>query len=152
MGTTDVTYVGFFPYSERNFGFRLRVKWKFRKFAARIRKRAMAKENTRIKDSAERAGVSVGTVDRVLHNRPNVSKKAMEKVKKALEEMDYRPNMYASALAYNKTYTFYCLLPKRQAPLPWLLLFPTPGVYFASLCRFCCGWSLRGGRWVLCLH
>ena len=53
----------------------------------------MAKENIRIKDIAERAGVSVGTVDRVLHNRPNVSQKALEKVNKALEEMDYRPNM-----------------------------------------------------------
>ena len=69
----------------------------------------MAKENIRIKDIAERAGVSVGTVDRVLHNRPNVSKKALEKVNKALEEMDYKPNMYASALAYNKSYTFYFL-------------------------------------------
>ncbi|MBR4729869.1 MAG: LacI family DNA-binding transcriptional regulator, partial [Prevotella sp.] len=49
----------------------------------------MAKENIRIKDIAERAGVSVGTVDRVLHNRPNVSKVALEKVNKALEEMDY---------------------------------------------------------------
>ena len=57
----------------------------------------------RIKDIAERAGVSVGTVDRVLHKRPNVSKSALEKVEKALKEMDYKPNMYASALAYNKS-------------------------------------------------
>ena len=79
----------------------------------------MAKENIRIKDIAERAGVSVGTVDRVLHKRPNVSKKALEKVNKALEEMDYRPNMYASALAYNRTYTFYCLLPKHESEAYW---------------------------------
>ena len=79
----------------------------------------MAKEIIRIKDIAERAGVSVGTVDRVLHNRPNVSKKALEKVNKALEEMDYKPNMYASALAYNKSYTFYCLLPKHESEAYW---------------------------------
>lgn len=30
-------------------------------------------QKIRIKDIAARAGVSVGTVDRVLHNRPNVS-------------------------------------------------------------------------------
>jgi LacI family transcriptional regulator len=77
------------------------------------------KENTRIKDIALRAGVSVGTVDRVLHNRPNVSKKSLDKVNKALEEMDYQPNMYASALAYNKTYTFYCLLPKHESEAYW---------------------------------
>ena len=79
----------------------------------------MAKENIRIKDIAERAGVSVGTVDRVLHNRPNVSKKALEKVNKALEEMDYKPNMYASALAYNKSYTYYFLLPKHESEAYW---------------------------------
>ncbi len=73
----------------------------------------------RIKDIAERAGVSVGTVDRVLHERPNVSKKAREQVEKALKEMDYKPNMYASALAYNRSYTFYMLLPKHESEAYW---------------------------------
>ncbi|MBQ8657191.1 MAG: LacI family DNA-binding transcriptional regulator [Prevotella sp.] len=73
----------------------------------------------RIKDIAERAGVSVGTVDRVLHNRPNVSPKALAKVNKALEEMDYKPNMYASALAYNKQYTFWCIIPKHESEAYW---------------------------------
>ena len=49
----------------------------------------------RIKDIAQRAGVSAGTVDRVLHNRPSVSKASFEKVKKVMEEMNYTPNMYA---------------------------------------------------------
>lgn len=79
----------------------------------------MASDKIRIKDIAERAGVSVGTVDRVLHKRPNVSKKALEKVNKALDEMDYRPNMYASALAYNKSYTFYCFIPKHESEAYW---------------------------------
>ena len=73
----------------------------------------------RIKDIAERAGVSVGTVDRVLHERPNVSPKALAKVKKALEEMDYKPNMYASALAYNKSYNFFMVLPKHESEAYW---------------------------------
>ena len=76
-------------------------------------------EKIRIKDIAERAGVSVGTVDRVLHERPNVSKPAREKVEKALKEMNYQPNMYASALAYNKSYTFYLLLPKHESEAYW---------------------------------
>ena len=79
----------------------------------------MPKEIITIKDIAARAGVSTGTVDRVLHKRPNVSKSALEKVNKALEELDYRPNMYASALAYNKTYNFYIVLPKHEQDAYW---------------------------------
>ena len=48
----------------------------------------MTTEKIRIKDVAELAGVSVGTVDRVLHNRPNVSEDARKKVEKALKDMD----------------------------------------------------------------
>ena len=79
----------------------------------------MATEQIRIKDIALRAGVSVGTVDRVLHERPNVSKSAREKVEKALKEMDYHPNVYASALAYNKNYTFYCIIPQHDSEAYW---------------------------------
>lgn len=76
-------------------------------------------EKIRIKDIAEQAGVSVGTVDRVLHNRPNVSPIARKKVEDVLESIDYRPNMYASALAYNKSYTFYCMIPKHEFEAYW---------------------------------
>lgn len=76
-------------------------------------------EKIRIKDIAERAGVSVGTVDRVLHDRPNVSRPARDKVEKALQEMDYQPNMYASALAYNRSYTFYLLIPRHESEAYW---------------------------------
>ena len=79
----------------------------------------MAYEKIRIKDIAERAGVSVGTVDRVLHNRPNVSPKAREKIEKALAEMNYEPNAYASALAYNRDYTFFCIVPQHESEAYW---------------------------------
>lgn len=79
----------------------------------------MVAEKIRIKDIAKRSGVSVGTVDRVLHDRPNVSTSAREKVEKALKEMDYQPNVYASALAYNKTYNFHCIIPKHESEAYW---------------------------------
>ena len=60
---------------------------KFCTFAARNIKIEMTR-TIRIKDIAERAGVSVGTVDRVLHERPNVSQLAREKVEKALKELN----------------------------------------------------------------
>ena len=53
----------------------------------------------RIKDIAERAGVSVGTVDRIIHNRPNVSAAARAKVEKVLEEIRNKyPNYQFDAI------------------------------------------------------
>lgn len=65
------------------------------------------------------AGVSVGTVDRVLHGRANVSKLSLEKVEKVLEEINYVPNHYASALASNKTYNFAAILPMHEEDSYW---------------------------------
>ena len=61
----------------------------------------MKTENTkvRIKDIAVLAGVSEGTVDRVLHNRGEVSKKSKEAVEKVLKEINYSPNLLARSLA-----------------------------------------------------
>ncbi len=73
----------------------------------------------RIKDIAEQAGVSVGTVDRVLHERPNTSPKARAKVEKVLKELNYQPNVYASALAYNRSYLFQVLIPQHEQIAYW---------------------------------
>lgn len=83
------------------------------------RRKATSTDRITIKDIAEKAGVSVGTVDRVLHERPNVSPKALAKVRKALEEMKYEPNMYASALANSRPYNFHCLMPKHESEAYW---------------------------------
>ncbi|WP_455499125.1 LacI family DNA-binding transcriptional regulator [Coprobacter sp.] len=69
-------------------------------------------DKIRIKDIARLANVSTGTVDRVLHNRGEVSAKSREKVEKVLKEIHYQPNIYASALASKKRYTFVTLLPE----------------------------------------
>lgn len=76
-------------------------------------------EKIRIKDIAIKSGVSVGTVDRVLHDRPNVSKEAREKVEKVLKEINYQPNVYASALAYNKSYKFHLIMPQHDSEAYW---------------------------------
>ena len=52
-----------------------------------------------IKIIAERAGVSIGTVDRVLHDRPYVKEEVRRRVLEVMEELDYQPNRMASALA-----------------------------------------------------
>lgn len=65
----------------------------------------------RIKDIARMAGVSEGTVDRVLHNRGEVSEKSKEAVEKVLKEIQYSPNLLARSLASKKNFTFICLIP-----------------------------------------
>lgn len=76
-------------------------------------------ERIRIKDIAELANVSVGTVDRVLHGRGGVSAESEAKVKEILKKLNYQPNMYASALASNKKHLFACLLPQHLKGEYW---------------------------------
>ncbi len=57
------------------------------------------------------AGVSAGTVDRVLHDRGDVSRASREKVQKVLDEIDYHPNMFAIGLAAKKRYHIVCIIP-----------------------------------------
>ncbi len=73
----------------------------------------------RIKDIALLAGVSEGTVDRVLHNRGDVSVKSREAVTKVLEEMNYSPNLFARSLASKKNFRFVCLIPSYQPGEYW---------------------------------
>lgn len=76
-------------------------------------------ERIRIKDIARLADVSVGTVDRVIHGRSGVSEASKKRVEEILKQLDYQPNMYASALASNKKYSFACLLPKHKKGEYW---------------------------------
>lgn len=76
-------------------------------------------ERIRIKDIAKMADVSVGTVDRVIHGRTGVSESSRKRVEEILKQLDYQPNMYASALASNKRYSFACLLPQHEMSEYW---------------------------------
>jgi LacI family transcriptional regulator len=67
--------------------------------------------SVRIKDIAEKAGVSTGTVDRVLHNRGKVAPDVERRVLQTLKEMNYEPNLIARALGSNKSYNIAALLP-----------------------------------------
>ncbi|NOR75251.1 MAG: substrate-binding domain-containing protein [Draconibacterium sp.] len=66
----------------------------------------------RIKDIAEKAKVSIGTVDRVLHNRGEVAESTKIKIRKIIDELDYHPNIFASTLASKKSAVFATLLPQ----------------------------------------
>lgn len=79
-------------------------------------------KNYRIKDIAILAGVSTGTVDRILHKRGKVSEEAQKKVEKVLKEIDYHPNLIARSLALKKNYRFVVLIPHYQEGEYWAKL------------------------------
>ncbi len=65
-----------------------------------------------IKDIAKEANVSAGTVDRVIHNRPGVSRKTKARIQKILDKHNFERNILASALAYKRKYTIALLMPE----------------------------------------
>ncbi len=81
----------------------------------------MNTQNTRIriKDIARLAGVSEGTVDRVLHNRGEVSVQSREAVEHILKEINYTPNYLARSLAIKKQHLIICLIPSFQTGEYW---------------------------------
>lgn len=54
-----------------------------------------------IYDIADKAGVSIATVSRVLNGSPNVSAKTKEKILRVIEEEGYTPNVFARGLGLN---------------------------------------------------
>ena len=72
----------------------------------------MPQKKSRIKDIAKLAGVSIGTVDRVIHDRGEVSVKTKLKVQRILQETNYSPNIMAQALKSKKRFHLVSLLPE----------------------------------------
>jgi LacI family transcriptional regulator len=58
-----------------------------------------------IQDVARLAGVSPSSVSNVFNSRPGASKETIERVRKAAEELDYRPNSVARSLRIRHTQT-----------------------------------------------
>ncbi|MDP4178921.1 MAG: LacI family DNA-binding transcriptional regulator [Bacillota bacterium] len=69
-----------------------------------------------IKDVAEKSGVTVTTVSRVLNNRGYISDKTREKVYKAMEELNYQPNEIARALLKRKSNLIGLIIPNVSHP------------------------------------
>jgi LacI family transcriptional regulator len=78
-------------------------------------------EKITINDIARRTGLSKGTVDRVLHNRGEVSRKSYERVMEVIRELGYEPNVYASLLAKGKKHLVAVLIPSSEPGSFWEL-------------------------------
>jgi DNA-binding LacI/PurR family transcriptional regulator len=90
-----------------------------------------------LKDVAALAGVSVKTVSNVVNGHTYVAPPTREKVKRALAELDYRPNLSARNLRQGRTGVIALALPELDAP------------YFAELTRFVIGAATERGWTVI---
>lgn len=73
-------------------------------------------DEPRLADVAERAGVSVATVSRVLNDRGYLSEKTRAKVMAAIEQVGYHPNQVARSLLSRRTGTIGIILPSVSLP------------------------------------
>jgi len=64
-----------------------------------------------IKNVAEKAGVSIQTISRVLNNRPDVSPETRKRVQEVIESLGYKPFAIARGLASKRTYTLGLIAP-----------------------------------------
>lgn len=82
---------------------------------------------TSIHDIARAARISIGTVDRVLHNRGRVAKATRARVMAIVRRLGYTPNIYARHLSLGRSFTFGVLIPElRQDGRYWVL--PARGI------------------------
>jgi len=78
-------------------------------------------DQIRIKDIAAKAGCSIGTVDRVIHNRGKVSEPVKKRVLDIINELDYKPNVNARVLASKRTLVLGILTPSYRKGEYWEL-------------------------------
>ncbi|MFG0244652.1 MAG: LacI family DNA-binding transcriptional regulator [Phycisphaerales bacterium JB052] len=64
-----------------------------------------------IRSVADRAGVSIATVSRVLNTPQKVSKSTAARVRAAIEELEYRPNLFAKGLLTKRSRVIGVSLP-----------------------------------------
>jgi LacI family transcriptional regulator len=67
-----------------------------------------------VKEIAALAGVSVGTVDRVIYHRGRVSAETRKKIEAIIEQHQFTPNPIARRLKRNRAYRFCAFLPRRD--------------------------------------
>jgi LacI family transcriptional regulator len=68
-----------------------------------------------IRDIAESLGVSIGTVDRALHNRPGINQKTRTRILEQAKALGYRPNLAARFLSSQKQLRIGVNLPSEIA-------------------------------------
>jgi LacI family transcriptional regulator, galactose operon repressor len=78
----------------------------------------ISKSRATIRDVAALAGVGIKTVSRVINNEPNVTSATQERVRRAIDQLNFQPHLGAGALRRSdrKTYTLGLLLNSVDSP------------------------------------
>jgi LacI family transcriptional regulator len=87
-------------------------------------------QRTTIKDVARRAKVSLKTVSRVINNEPAVQDRTRERVQRAIDELDYRPDLSARSLRSAQSFAIGLVY---DNPNPYYIIAVQEGVL--SVCR-----------------
>lgn len=87
-----------------------------------------------VKDIASRAGVSVTAVSFVLNNKPGVSEATRKKIKKIIEETDFKPNLTSKKLVLKKSFNICLIINPYSSPFEDLFYFEiTRGILNRSM-------------------
>lgn len=76
----------------------------------------MSESKITIRDVAQKAGVSVSTVSRVLTCTGRINAETKARVEEIIRELDYRPNMAAQSLKTQKTRNIFLIVPDIANP------------------------------------
>ena len=78
----------------------------------------MARDKSKITiyDVADRAGVAISTVSRVLNDSPDVSERTRQRVIEAIDELKFRPDRVAKTLAQQRTRSIAIAIPTFTTP------------------------------------
>lgn len=93
-----------------------------------------------MKDVAKQANVSIATVSHVINKTRYVSPELVERVKSAMESLDYKPNNTARDLRSNKVKSIGLIIPDISSP------------FFFKHCKECRESSCREWLWLDCVQ
>ena len=79
----------------------------------------MEEKKVRIVDIARLAGVSPGTVDRVIHNRGRIAPDKKRRIEEIIAQLGYQPNIAARLLATGQSFTIAVVAPSYVGESYW---------------------------------
>ncbi len=95
-------------------------------------------------DVAKRARLSVATVSRVVNKGGLIREATRARVRKAIEELKYHPNIHARPLAGSKSRTLGMIVSEMEPSLIWdLLESEVPVIFYDVSVPACNNWNIE---------